>query len=61
MTPEITARRVMMLGGALFILGSILLGVGTYSVPLFIFYGLITLSGLLILGRGAKMQRQTME
>jgi hypothetical protein len=50
-----SSRLVQVIGGALFAIGAILMGVGTTSVGLFVFYAVLAVAGLVVFYLGRKM------
>jgi hypothetical protein len=60
MNPAASARTVQLIGAGLLIVGGILMWVGTTSVPLFVFYGVLTIAGILVFVQGKKMYEKTL-
>jgi hypothetical protein len=53
-TPSSSARTIQVIGGVIFVIGAILLGVGTTSIGLFLFYGVLAIAGLVVFFVGQK-------
>lgn len=49
------AQIIQAVGGIIFAIGAILLAVGTTSIPLFLFYGVIAITGLGVFAWGRKL------
>lgn len=55
MNPKLRqAQAIQIVGGIIFAIGAVLLAVGTTSIPLFLFYGVVAIAGLGVFAWGRK-------